>query len=212
MPEIVRVPDQISLHDGIGEQLLSRLVGEGKLPADVQFRLLGILDHDERRRVGIQEVLAALGYDEPSGSAVMSEPLPVAVYLPFEKPQIILQSVDADYYLRGHLLGVAANTEQKLALARRAWTSYVRFLAPDIYEYTTNRIEDAVQTSKERVTSSAHNRWFTRQQSFMMSKVALRADQLRRIHDEPEAIMGHGPVQQETLRLMLLDSYPDLRP
>lgn len=111
-------------HD-LGDMVLDKLIGQGALPADIRFRVLGQADPAASLR---RAVLAAMdGADPPE---FVSDQLPDCVGLPVAVPgdiDTILSELDDDYYRLAHFEQIGKPMGVK---TWSTWSSLASVLGP----------------------------------------------------------------------------------
>lgn len=183
----------------VGDVVIDELVQAGKLPRDFEFRLFAILDKETRIKVGTQDVLAALGYGEPSGNSYITDELPNCMYLDtFAELRPILQAVDEDYHRLYDLECVAHDNGKPDFHAVHAWEIYVDHLDADLSERIHGLSRD-VSTHKQRGKLM-----------YRLGQVVIKDSALLEIYNDPQQLPGHGKVKQRLLYDLLLDNHPQL--
>lgn len=198
--EVVRVEGLSALWpDEPLTSIMEALSADGKLPADFQFRLL-MVDDKERASVATQDILAAMGYGEPSGNSYLTDELSDCVWMGYYTRNVpaTLRTLPVDYYKRSDLIRVTGGLT-KPHVAHAAWDIYVRQLDPELYRHATK--PDVDDGSKARYMQRCRAN---------LGKVVIRDSALLDLYHRDQPLEGHGGVKRGLLRYLLLDNHPEL--
>lgn len=185
----------------IADHLLRQLVEQGKLPADFQFRLLGVADWKERNALILQDIKALMGEGEPSGHPYLTGPLPDVVSIPNTDPKRpVLAALDEDYHMLYDFLGIAENFQVAPHYASSAWADYINILNPSL----ASRLLEIRDPEAPRSTFLSKERQYWG----AVGRVVIKDVALMGIYHS--RLRGHGPLRHEMLKELLLDNHPEL--
>lgn len=182
----------------ISDKLIDRLIEDGELPYDFEFRSLAI-EYDSRSEVVAADVLSKIGYSEPSGKTYLTGPLPDCVLIPSGDEQVqILENLSEDYYRFADLQRVGA----KLGAAKRTtynvWASYIKELNPALY--------GKLQLTEPQETKGDPVKKFI----YGIGRVVLRDEPLHERYESNERLLGATVIERRLLHYMLLDNHLEL--
>lgn len=204
MSEYIKVTSAYNT-DAVIDAVMERLIADGTLPVDFDFRALA-LPADERDTVVQQDLFAALGLGQPSGKDYLYGDLPDCAPIPPIAPmRSLLSKLDVDYHIVYDLNDLAHDSDISPRVPKSSWLQYIHHLDPKLYQnliaardHDGRVVPDKIEMDRRRVL-------------FRMSRVAIRDSALLGIYHLPAgALPGHGPVARDLLHMLLLDNHPQL--
>jgi hypothetical protein len=203
MPEMIEIRGALGggVDGDIAGVLLQRLVEEGKLPADFQFRLLGISDWRERNALILQDIKALMGEGEPTNHPYLTGPLPDAVIVNSNNPKRpILAALSEDYHMYADFGRIAEGMKIAPHYATSTWADYVGIINPEL---AAQLLEVRDPRGPRAQLMSKEAQYWNAVRQVVIKDVALMGI----YHSRPR---GHGPMRQEMLKELLLDNHPEL--
>lgn len=194
--EYATIPGALYSSIDLSNTIAKHLAAEGILPADFEFRLLG-LEPEVRQQIANQDILAALNMGPPSNAPYLTGPLPVAIIKPPSDPswQSILTPIDEEYHTLYSLRAIARKAGRGEALARSMWAQYTRHIAPKLYQ---RRLDVCNRDSVSNGPTF-----------YQLGRIALQDTALLELYNRKK-LPGHGSARQSLLRILLLENHPEL--